>query len=113
MKKFYTFLILALFSFNGLHSQIHIFLEEQTISLIDFQSSAWVFPIAHNLELALEDFQAYSKERSSVKLKKDGSNVVIGQKLSIPAISSKRADLVAHTFISETYYGMAVIFQLG
>ncbi len=79
----------------------------------DARSSAWVFPVAHDLELALEDLQDYCKDRSDVKLKKEGDNIVMGEKVSIPSIATKRGDLVGKGYITETYYGVALIFQLG
>jgi len=113
MKKIYLLLAIAILGFTTLHSQIHLFLEEQTIELEDFRSSAWVFPVAHDLELAMGDLQDYCKDRSDVKLKKDGDNIMKGEKVSIPTIATKRGDLIGYGFITETYYGVAMIFQLG
>ena len=113
MKKIYAVLLIASIGILSVHSQIHLFLEEQMTDLGDARSSAWVFPVAHDLELALEDLQDYCKERSDVKLKKEGDNIVMGEKVSIPSIATKRGDLVGKGYITETYYGVALIFQLG
>ncbi len=113
MKKIYTLFAIAFIAALSVHSQIHLFLEEQMTDLGDARSSAWVFPVAHDLELALEDLQDYCKERSDVKLKKEGDNIVMGEKVSIPSIATKRGDLVGKGYITETYYGVALIFQLG
>jgi len=113
MKKFYSLLLIAFMGILSVHSQIHLFLEEQVVDLGDSRSSAWVFPVAHDLDQAMGDLQDYCKERSDVKLKKEGENIVMGEKVSIPTIATKRGDLVGKGFITETYYGVALIFQMG
>ena len=113
MKKFYSLLLMAFMGILSVQSQIHLFLEEQVIDLGDSRSSAWVFPVAHDLDLALGDLKDYCKERSDVKLKKEGENILMGEKVSIPTIATKRGDLIGKGFITETYYGVALIFQLG
>ena len=113
MKKIYAVLLIASIGILSVHSQSHLFLEEQMTDLGDAQSSAWVFPVAHDLELALKDLQDYCKERSDVKLKKEGDNIMMGEKVSIPSIATKRGDLVGKGYITETYYGVALIFQMG
>lgn len=113
MKKIYLLLSVAFIGILSVQSQIHLFLEEQVIDLGDSRSSAWVFPVAHDLDLAMGDLQDYCKDRSDVKLKKEGDNILMGEKVSIPTIATKRGDLVGKGFITETYYGVALIFQLG
>jgi len=113
MKKIYLIFSIAFIGMLSVHSQIHLFLEEQVVDLGDSRSSAWVFPVAHDLDLAMGDLQDYCKERSDVKLKKEGENILMGEKVSIPTIATKRGDLVGKGFITETYYGVALIFQLG
>ena len=113
MKKIYLFFSIAFVCMLSVHSQIHLFLEEQVVDLDDSRSSAWVFPVAHDLDLAMGDLQDYCKDRSDVKLKKGGENILMGEKVSIPTIATKRGDLVGKGFITETYYGVALIFQMG
>lgn len=113
MKKISLLLLLIAFCFISVTAQVNLFLEEQVIALEDSRSSAWVFPVAHDLELALDDLQDYCKDRSDVKLKKDGDNLLIAEKVSIPTIATNRGDLIGYGFITETYYGMALIFQMG
>jgi hypothetical protein len=113
MKKIYTLFAIAFIAALSVHSQIHLFLEEQVLDMGDSRSSAWVFPVAHDLELAMGDLQDYCKDRSDVKLKKEGENILMGEKVSIPTIATKRGDLVGKGFITETYYGVALVFQLG
>jgi hypothetical protein len=113
MKKIIIILI-AWIAMNGsLHGQIHLFLEEQEVTLPDGKSSAWVFPIAMNLEEALDDLKEYCKNRSDVKFKKDGENILIAEKISMPAISTLRGDLIGYAYITEQYYAMALVFKLG
>lgn len=113
MKKQSITLLLSIFVVSIINAQDNFFLEEQLIQLEDTRFSAWVFPVAHDLDFALEDLQAYCKDRSDVKLKKGGENIMLGEKLSIPGISTKRGDLIGKGFINETNYGVALIFKLG
>lgn len=97
----------------SLQAQVHLFLEEQEVGLPDGVSTAWVFPVIGNLEDALEDLDDYCKERSDVKMKNGGNNLIIAEKVSIPAIASKRGDLVGYAYITDQNYNMALVFQLG
>ena len=72
----------------SIQAQIHLFLEEQVVDMDDGRSSAWVFPVAHDLDLAMGDLQDYCKDRSDVKLKKEGDNILMGEKVSIPTIAT-------------------------
>lgn len=113
MKK-YDYLLIVLFSLAlSVQGQSHLFLEEQEVDLEDTRSSAWVFPIYRDVEAALDDLKDYCKERSDVKMKKGGDNVLIGEKVRIPSIADKRGDLIGHAYITDNYYGMALVFQLG
>lgn len=113
MKKYYPLAIACLSLAFSLQGQAHLFLEEQEVDLEDTRSSAWVFPIYRDVEAALDDLKDYCKERSDVKMKKGGDNILIGEKVRIPSIADKRGDLIGHAFITENYYGMALVFQLG
>lgn len=113
MKRLYFILIALLSLVIGVQGQAHLFLEEQDVDLEDTKATAWVFPIYRDLDAALEDLKDYSKERSDVKMKKGGENVLIGEKVRIPSIADKRGDLIGYAFITENYYGMALVFQLG
>ena len=46
-------------------------------------------------------------------MKNGGENLLIAEKVSIPTIATKRGDLIGYGFITENYYGMALVFQLG
>lgn len=113
MKKLYSLLIVFLSLIVAVSGQAHLFLEEQEVQLEDTKATAWVFPIYRDLDAALEDLKDYSKERSDVKMKKGGENVLIGEKVRIPSIADKRGDLIGYAYITENYYGMALVFQLG
>jgi prefoldin subunit 5 len=113
MKKLFILLLAGCLGTASLDAQMHLFLEEQEVDLEDSRSSAWVFPVARNLEEALDDFKDYCKDRSDIRLKKGGENTLIAEKISLPTIATKRGDLIAHCFITEQYYGMAIVFQLG
>jgi len=113
MKNLYTTIIAVILLTGSADAQIHLFLQEQEINLKDGRSSAWVIPVARDLEEALDDLKKYSKDRSDVKMKKGGENLVIAEKVSIPTIVTKRGDLIGYGFITDNYYGIALVFQLG
>jgi prefoldin subunit 5 len=113
MKKAILVLATGIFLSGLLHAQDHLFLEEQEINLEDSKSSAWVFPIPRDLDEVLDDLKDFCKERSDLKLKKDGDHMMIAEKVSIPYITALRGDLIGYSFMSEQYYAMALVFQLG
>jgi len=113
MKKLLIILLASMLVLTVTTAQNNLFLEEQVIQLDDSRTSAWVFPVAHDLDLVMGDLQNYCKDRSDVKLKKDGEYIMFGEKVSIPSIATKRGDLIGKGFITETYYGVALVFKLG
>lgn len=113
MKRLFSTLIASMIVFTFTSAQIDLFLEEQEVQLEDSRASGWVFPVANDLDLAMKDLQEYCKERSDVKLKKEGEFVMIGEKVSIPSIATKRGDLIGRGFITETYYCVSLVFKLG
>ena len=113
MKKTLSTLLTFVLVLGPLQSQDMVFLEEQEVDLPDSKSSAWVFPIVKNLEEGLDDLQDYVKERSDIRMKKGGDNVLIAEKESMPILSTMRGDLVGYAYITEQYYAMALVFQLG
>jgi len=113
MKNLYSTIIAVILFAGSADAQIHLFLQEQEINLKDGGSSAWVFPVARDLEEALDDLKEYSKDRSGVKMKNGGENLIIAEKVSIPAIATKRGDLIGYGFITENYYAVAMVFQMG
>jgi hypothetical protein len=70
MKKLFISLLASMLAISLTCAQDHLFLEEQEYQLEGTRFSAWVFPVAHNLDLALEDLQAYCKDHGDVKLTK-------------------------------------------
>lgn len=89
MKKTILLLVCGMWFFTSIHAQIHLFLQEQNVKLKDGSSAAWVFPAARDLDEALDDLKDYCKDRSDVKLRNDGDNLVIAEKVSIPSIVTK------------------------
>ena len=71
MKKLTLILIGTILIFSSIDAQIHLFLEEQEIDMKDAKSSAWVLPVARDLDEALDDLKEYSKDRSDVKMKNE------------------------------------------
>jgi len=113
MKKILFMLTAGIMITGSLQAQIHLFIEEQEVNLSDGKSSAWVFPVTGSLEEALDDLKDYCKDRSDVKLKKGGDNLIIAEKVSLPIIATKRGDLIGFCYITEQYYAMALVFKLG
>lgn len=97
----------------SLNAQLHLFLEEQEIMLEDGKVSAWVFPASADQQETLDDLKDYLKDRSDIKLKKEGDDMLIAEKVSLPALTTKRGDLIGICRITEQYYSMAVIFRMG
>jgi len=113
MKKMTIMLISGCLIWSSLDAQIHLFIQEQEVNLPDATSMAWVLPVARNLDEALDDLRDYCKDRSDIRMKKDGENLMIAEKVSVPTIITKRGDMIGYGFITENYYGMAMVFQLG
>ena len=113
MRSSLLFPISFLLFSGSLLAQDHLFLEEQELTLADGKVMAWVFPAAASQEETLDDLKEYLKGRSDVKLKKDGDDMLIAEKVSLPAITVKRGDLIGLCRITEQYYSMAVIVKLG
>lgn len=113
MRKLFTLLLAGLFLAVSLNAQQHLFLGEEEINLEDGKFVGWVFPATASQELTLNDFKDYLKGRSDLKLKKEGDDILIAEKVSLPAISTKRGDLIAYCRITEQFYSMAIIFRLG
>lgn len=113
MKKFLIILLAGVLLSGMLNAQDHLFLEEQEFTLEDGKVSGWVFPAADNQEETLDDLKDYLKSRSDIKLKKQGDDMLIAEKISLPAITTKRGDLIGLCRVTEQYYSMAIIFKLG
>jgi hypothetical protein len=113
MKIKALFLIAGTILTGPMNGQTHLFLEEQEVNLEDGKCTAWVFPVARDLEEAFEDLKEYCRDRSDLKLKKEGDNLMIAEKISLPTIATKRGDLIGYCYITEQYYAMALIFKLG
>lgn len=95
------------------HSQIHLFLEERQVPLEDGSASGWVFPVVQDLDEALKDLDDFCKDRSDVRMKRDGDNALMAEKVSIPAIATKRGDLIGYGFTSGTDDVLGLVFRLG
>lgn len=113
MKKSLILLLTGILFSGSLFAQIHLFLEEQEFIYGDGKVTGWVFPATGSQDEVLDDMKDYLKERSDIKLKKDGDNILIAEKVSLPAITTKRGDLIGYSHTTEQYYSMAVAFKLG
>ena len=113
MKKTLILLLAAALYSATLNAQQHLFLEEQEITLADGKVNAWVFPATASQEEILDDFKDYLKGRSDLKLKKASDEMLIAEKVSLPAVTTKRADLIGLCRITEQYYSMAIVVKLG
>jgi prefoldin subunit 5 len=92
---------------------MHLFLEEQEINYDDSKLKGWVMPVTNDLEEALKDLDDYIKDRSDIRMKRDGKEMIIAEKVSLPAIARNRGDLIGYGYITDSYYAIAIIFRLG
>lgn len=113
MKNIFFSILASILLLLPLEAQIHLFMQEQEVKLADATSMAWVFPVARDLDEALDDLKDYCKDRSDLKMRKGGENTMIAEKVSVPTIVTKRGDMIGYGFITENYYGLALVFQLG
>lgn len=113
MKKSLILLLTGVLFSGSLFSQVHLFLEEQEFIFDDGKVTGWVFPATGSQEEVLDDMKDYLKDRSDIKLKKDGDNILMAEKVSLPAITTKRGDLIGYSRITEQYYSMGIVFKLG
>ena len=114
MMKTNLFLLITGILLTGpLNAQTYLFLQEQEIELRDTRSSAWVFPVVRDFDEAFDDLEKYAKDHSDMRMRKDGDNLFIAEKVSVSSIASKRGDLVGYGFSTDSYNAMAIIFQLG
>jgi len=96
MKKEFTLAITILLIMPALRGQMHLFLEEQEIDYDDSKLTAWVMPVTNNLEEALKDLDDYIKDRSDIRMKKDGKDILIAERVLLPAIAKKHGDLIGY-----------------
>lgn len=113
MKTRYAFLIAGIFLAGSISGQTHLFLQEQEIELDDGRLTGWVFPVARGFDEAFDDLQQFCKDHSDVRMRKDGDNQFVAEKVSIASIASKRGDLIGYGFSTDSYNAMAIFFQLG
>jgi prefoldin subunit 5 len=113
MRTRISTLIVALLISPMTFSQIHLFLEERQVELEDGNCTGWVFPVVQDLEEALKDLDDFCKDRSDVRMKKEGDNMIMAEKVSLPAIATKRGDLIGYGFTSGTDHVLGLVFRLG
>jgi len=113
MKKILFLLATGILLSGFLNAQDHLFLEEQEVNLEDSKSYAWVFPIPRDLDEVLDDLKDYCKERSDLRMKNGGDHVMIAEKVALNHITALRGDLIGYSFMTEQYYALALVFQLG
>jgi hypothetical protein len=55
----------------------------------------------------------YCKDRSDVRMKKEGDKLLMAEKVSIPNIATRRGDLICLGINTESYDALALVFQMG
>lgn len=111
-KKFSVFFILLLLA-TPLISQQRVFLQEKEIAMEEYSGTAWIFPVAGDIESALDHLKDYCKERSDVRMRNEGDHLVVAEEVSIPTIATQRGDLIGNGFPHESYNAMGIAFKLG
>lgn len=105
--------IVASLAIGPLNGQVHLFLDEHLISYDDGNVTAWVFPVAGAMDDAFKDLDDYAKDRSDVRMKKDRGEQMIAEKVSVPAISTHRGDLIGYGYSMGQKDALALIFRMG
>lgn len=113
MKKITSLVIIALVVCPALNAQIKLFLEEQEVQIDDGRQYGWVMPIVGDLDEALKDLDNFGKERSDIKLKRSGENLMIAEKVSLLSIIAKRGDLIGYAYNANNYNVIALVFRMG
>ena len=113
MKTRAITLLTAMLISPMIYAQVHLFLEERQVPLEDGSATGWVFPVVQDLDEALKDLDDFCKDRSDVRMKRDGDNALIAEEVSIPAIATKRGDLIGYGFTSGTDNVLGLVFKLG
>ncbi|MBN2698034.1 MAG: hypothetical protein JXR52_04360 [Bacteroidales bacterium] len=113
MRKIILILIFTATALMPLKAQMHLFIEEQSVTLEDGVFTGWVFPVPGSLESSFKDFRDFGRERSDIRIKKEEDRFYMAEKVFIPSISSKRGDMIAYGIPSSMHNDMAVIFRLG
>ena len=96
-----------------LNAQVQLFLDEHLVPYDDGNVSAWVFPVAGAMDEAFDDLDDYAKDRSDVRMKKDRGEQMIAEKVSVPAISTHRGDLIGYGYSMGQRDALALIFRMG
>lgn len=113
MRKIPYLLMIALVVTPVINAQIHLYLEEQEVQIDDGRQHGWVMPVVGDLDEALKDLDNFCKERTKVKMKKDGENLMIAEKVSLLSIVAKRGDLIGYAFNGPTNNALALVFRMG
>jgi len=113
MKKITYLLLIALVICPALKAQKKLFLEEQEVQIDDGSQHAWVMPTVGDLDEVLKDLDDFSKERSDVKMKKGGENLLIAEKVSLLSVVAKRGDLIGYAYNTNNENVIALVFRLG
>ena len=113
MKKKLSILFSALLISIPLVAQQHLFLEEKEIIIGGNNATAWVFPVEGEIDGALDHLEDYCKERSDIKMKKEGDNLLIAEEVSIATIAKQRGDMIGYGFPLESYNALGIAFKLG
>ncbi len=113
MKRNVSILVAALLLPVTLLAQQHLFLQEQDIVIDGNNATAWVFPVEGEIDNALDHLKDYCKERSKIKMKNKGTNLLIAEEVSIPAVSTKVGDLIGRGSPFESYNTVGIAFKLG
>ncbi|PID91031.1 MAG: hypothetical protein CSA96_10420 [Bacteroidetes bacterium] len=113
MKKLFSITLLFSLVFMTTQAQFHLFLEEQQTDYDGAKLSGWAFPVSIGSDQVLDDFKDFVKQHSDAKARKDGSNTMVAEKASIPALTTKRGDMIAHDYTSGSHETVILVFRMG
>ncbi|MEZ5073188.1 MAG: hypothetical protein R2751_20150, partial [Bacteroidales bacterium] len=73
----------------------------------------WAFPVTREYDEVLGDFKDFGKDRNDLKTKSVDKETSMAEKILLPALVSKRGDLIAHGFETGAQHNLVLIFRLG
>ena len=113
MKKTLLVLLISMVISISLNAQNLLFILEDDVTLEDGKLTAWIIPISEDFDVLLNSFGDYCKERSDIKMKNAGDNLIIAEEVSISNISTNRGDLICQGFYTDSCKALAIAFRLG
>mgnify|MGYP001828695441 CR=1 FL=1 len=112
MRKFYLLICTILIATCG-HSQSVFLLEKAMPTQEASSANVLLFSICKDLEAAEKSFDDFIKDRYDLKVKNNNKYSQIAEKVSIPALSPYRGDLICYFNHTDTGNTASIGFAMG